>query len=57
MCATSSSPAGDERVVLVRVQARDALSRAVYALRYRVALVRRDRWYVAEINGTGRQER
>jgi Conjugative transposon protein TcpC len=52
-----AAPAGDERVVLVRVQARDALSRAVYALRYRVALVRRDRWYVAKINGVGSRER
>jgi hypothetical protein len=47
------APAGDERLVLVRVQARDSLSRALYALRYRVALVRRDRWYVADINGAG----
>jgi hypothetical protein len=52
-----SGAAGGERVVLVRVEARDALSRALYALRYRVALVRRDRWYVAEINGAGRGER
>ena len=29
-------------------QARDVASGAVYALRYRVRLVRRDRWYVAE---------
>jgi hypothetical protein len=43
--------------VLVRVHARDSLSRALYALRYRVALVRRDRWYVADINGPGRRER
>jgi hypothetical protein len=46
------APAGGERLVLVRVQARDSLSRALYALRYRLALVRRDRWYVAGINGT-----
>jgi hypothetical protein len=45
------APAGDQRLVLVRVQARDSLSRARYALRYRVALVRRDRWYVADITG------
>jgi Conjugative transposon protein TcpC len=38
------------RTVLVGVRARDARTRAVYALRYRVALVRRDRWYVAAIN-------
>jgi phage FluMu protein gp41 len=45
--------AADERVVLVRVQARDVSSRVLYGLRYRVALVRRDRWYVADINGPG----
>jgi Conjugative transposon protein TcpC len=39
------------RAVLVTVQARDVRSRAIYPLRYRVALVRRDRWYVAELNG------
>jgi hypothetical protein len=43
----------DTRLVVVAVQARDALSRAVHALRYRVQLVRRDRWYVAQINGAG----
>jgi Conjugative transposon protein TcpC len=49
-----TSPAdasGAERLVLVRVQARDAVSGALYALRYRVALVRRDRWYVAAVGG------
>lgn len=50
-------PAGDERLVLVRVQARDVSSRALYGLRYRVALVRRDRWYVADINATGSTRR
>jgi len=39
------------RVVLVGVQARDARSRATYALRYRLRLVKRERWYVAEVNG------
>jgi hypothetical protein len=39
------------RTVLVAVQARDMGSRASYALRYRVRLVRRDRWYVAAVNG------
>jgi conjugative transposon protein TcpC len=42
---------GDRRLVLVTPQARDARSRAVHALRYRVQLVRRDRWYVAAVNG------
>jgi len=44
---------GRRRVVLVTVRARDSVSRAVYALRYRVELVRRDRWYVAAVNSTG----
>jgi hypothetical protein len=48
-----AAPGGDERLVLVRVQARDVSSRVLYGLRYRVRLVRRDRWYVAEINGAG----
>lgn len=42
-----------ERAVLVGVQARDARSGASYRLRYRVRLVRRDRWYVADVNGRG----
>jgi Conjugative transposon protein TcpC len=42
-----------ERLVLVTVQARDVESRAVYALRYRVRLVRQDRWYVAAVNASG----
>jgi hypothetical protein len=46
-----------ERAVLVGVQARDVGSRATYALRYRVRLVRRDRWYVAGINGRGTGKR
>jgi hypothetical protein len=45
------------RMVLVAAQARDLRSRAVYALRYRVRLVRRDRWYVADLNGPGRGPR
>ena len=44
---------GRGRLVLVRVHARDVGSRATYALRYRVRLLRRDRWYVAELNGPG----
>ena len=38
------------RVVLATVQARDEQSRATYALRYRIGLVRRERWYVANLN-------
>jgi|1186.fasta_scaffold21023_2 hypothetical protein len=41
------------RVMLVTVHVRDVGSRAVYMLRYRVRLVRRDRWYVAELNEEG----
>ena len=41
---------GPERLVLATVRVRDRASRASYALRYRVRLVRRDRWYVAAIN-------
>ena len=37
-------------VVLVTVRARDPRSGAIYRLRYRVALVRADRWYVASVN-------
>jgi hypothetical protein len=53
------APAGDERVLLVRVLARDTFSRSLHALSYRVGLVRRDRWYVADINsaGTGTRSR
>jgi hypothetical protein len=41
------------RSVLVTVHARDLGSRALYMLRYRIALVRRDRWYVATLNEEG----
>jgi hypothetical protein len=44
---------GAERRVLATVRVRDRVSRAVYALRYRVRLVRRERWYVAELNPAG----
>jgi hypothetical protein len=43
---------GRTRSVLATVRARDAESGAVYALRYRIRLVRRDRWYVAAVNTT-----
>jgi Conjugative transposon protein TcpC len=42
--------AADEKDVLATVRARDVETRAVYALRYRLRLVRADRWYVAAIN-------
>lgn len=41
---------GGERVIAVDVRARDSSVGAVYRLRYRVALVRADRWYVASVN-------
>jgi hypothetical protein len=41
------------RALLVTVHARDVESGALYMLRYRIALVRRDRWYVAKLNEEG----
>ena len=41
---------GSRRNVLATVRARDTETGAVYVLRYRVGLERRDRWYVASIN-------
>jgi hypothetical protein len=56
---TSVSAAGPAtragRVVLATVEARDSASRATYALRYRVRLVRRDRWYVADLNDSDKK--
>jgi hypothetical protein len=42
------------RVVLASARVRDLQSRASYELRYRVLLVRRDRWYVASVDRGGR---
>jgi Conjugative transposon protein TcpC len=39
------------RTVLVEVRARDRATRSVYPLEYRLDLVRRDRWYVAAVQG------
>jgi hypothetical protein len=47
---------GRTRLVLVTVRARDVQTRAVYGLRYRVRLVRGDRWYVAAVNTTQQGE-
>jgi hypothetical protein len=41
------------RRVLAMVDVRDRVSQAMMALRYRARLVRRDRWYVAELNTAG----
>jgi Conjugative transposon protein TcpC len=45
---------GAKRTVLVTVRANQANSWAEFPLRYRVALVKRDRWYVAAINASGK---
>jgi Conjugative transposon protein TcpC len=45
---------GRERLVLATVRARDPQTRAVYALRYRVRLVRADRWYVVAVNSASK---
>ena len=50
--AELASGRGRGRWVLATVRARDRQSGAVFALRYRVRLVRGDRWYVAAINTT-----
>ena len=50
--ATLAPARREGRLVLATVRARDPQSKAVYALRYRVQLVRGDRWYVAAVNTT-----
>jgi hypothetical protein len=55
--AATGPTARGERVVLANLVARDPKSRVTYALRYRVRLVRRDRWYVADVNGAGTGKR
>lgn len=44
----------DGRLVVATVHVRDAKAGVVYVVRYRPGLVRRDRWYVAELNSLGR---
>ena len=46
---------GREPLVLAAVRARDAASGGVFSLRYRLRLVRRDRWYVAAVNNATRR--
>jgi hypothetical protein len=46
---------GRERVVLAAVRARDVATGGVFLLRYRLRLVRRDRWYVAAVNNATRK--
>jgi hypothetical protein len=45
-----------ERTVAAAVRARDVATGAVYGLRYRLRLVRGDRWYVAAVNQTTPKE-
>jgi len=47
---------GSTREVLAALRARDVQSGVVFSLRYRVRLVRGDRWYVAAINYATRKE-
>jgi len=52
---TTGARSGDARQVLVTLQARDVRSRVVHTVRYRVDLVRRERWYVATVNDASGQ--
>jgi hypothetical protein len=47
----AAPPKGRVRTVWTSVRARDVQSRATYGLRYRLQLVRDDRWYVAAVTG------
>ena len=46
----AASARGRSRDVLATVRARDAATGASYGLRYRLELVREDRWLVAAVN-------
>jgi hypothetical protein len=50
---TPGSAGRGRRVVVVTAHARDMESGGLYMLRYRIGLVRRDRWYVATLNEEG----
>jgi hypothetical protein len=50
-----SAPEGRSREVLATVRARDAAGGAVYTLRYRLRLVRGERWLVAAVNNASRK--
>jgi hypothetical protein len=54
--AQTGARTGQERTVLATVRARDLATRAVYTLRYRLRLVRGDRWYVAAVNSANPKE-
>jgi hypothetical protein len=51
--ALAAPAKGSTREVWASVRARDAGTRAIYGLRYRLRLVREDRWYVAAVNSSG----
>lgn len=53
--ALAGPASGRERLVLAAVRARDVASGGVFSLRYRLRLVRRDRWYVAAVNNATRR--
>ena len=48
--STLGAAPGRGRLVAATVHARDTGTQVAYWLRYRVRLVRRDRWYVADLN-------
>jgi hypothetical protein len=50
--ALAAPAKGRTREVWATVRARDVESRATYGLRYRLQLVREDRWMVAAVNGS-----
>ncbi len=54
--ALAVPPAGRERLVVASVSARDPASGATYELRYRLRLVRDDRWLVAAVNDATHKE-
>jgi hypothetical protein len=57
VAAVGTRGSASRLLVLATVQARDVESRAVYALRFRVRLLRRDRWYVAGLDGSAAESR
>jgi Conjugative transposon protein TcpC len=54
--ALAQPASGSTREVLAALRARDVQSGVIFSLRYRVRLVRGDRWYVAAINNATRKE-
>jgi hypothetical protein len=50
--AAAGPPQGRTRAVLATVRAQDVRTKAVFSLRYRLRLVRQDRWYVLAVNTT-----